>query len=197
MTTPERDIQPMRADRLRDHILGLLLPTTSELVVASRLTPQQVKDDIHDYLEAGFLDSAEIGCLLPGVPVFWPTASGLDRLEASEAQRTWFSPEALANLLYFDLPKLESVRDISRVCSTDEQPLSAIQFYEGSPDVRCGRAPSARRYSNLRRLCLGISDGQGAGPVSPARVLARRDEIPTRGSRWHLLPWPGLHSGSR
>ena len=132
-TTPERDIQSMRADRLREHILGLLLPTTSELVVASGLTPQQVKDDIHDYLKAGFLDSAEIGCLLPGVPLFWPTASGLDHWEATEEQRTWFRPEALANMIYFDLPKLESVRDISRVCSTDEQPLSAIQFYEGLP----------------------------------------------------------------
>ena len=108
MTTPERDIQPMRADRLREHILGLLLPTTSELVVASRLTPQQVKDDLRDYKGKGFLDSAEMGCLLQGAPVFWPTPLGLDHMEATEEQRTWFSEAGLANLLRFDLPKPES-----------------------------------------------------------------------------------------
>ena len=132
-TTPERDIQPMRADRLRDHILGLLLPTTSELVVASRLTPQQVEDDVRDYKREGFLKSVEMGCLLRGAPVFWPTPLGLDHMDASEAQRSWFSEVGLANLIYFDLPKVEAVRDISRLCSTDAQPLSAIHFYEQSP----------------------------------------------------------------
>ena len=80
MTTPERDIQPMRADRLRDHILGLLLPTTSSLVVASRLTPQQVEDDVRDYKREGFLKSVEMGCLLRGAPVFWPTPLGLEAI---------------------------------------------------------------------------------------------------------------------
>ena len=135
MTTPERDIDPMRADRLRDHILGLLLPNTNELVVASRLTPQQVKDDLRDYKGKGFLDSAEMGCLLQGAPVFWPTPLGLDHMEATEEQRTWFSEAGLANLLRFDLPKLEAVRDISRLCSTDAQPLAGIHFYEGLPMV--------------------------------------------------------------
>ena len=135
MTTPERDIQPMRADRLRDHILGLLLPTTSSLVVASGLTPQQVKDDLKDYKAKGFLRSGEFGSLLPGVPAFWPTPLGLDHMEASEEQRTWVSEPGLGNLLRYDLPKLEAVRDIGRLCSTDEQPLSAIHFYEGLPMV--------------------------------------------------------------
>ena len=123
----------MRADRLREHILGLLLPTTSELVVASRLTPQQVKDDLRDYKAKRFINTAEFGCLLRGGPVFWPTPLGLDHMEATEEQRTWFRPEALANLLRFDWPKMEAVKDISRLCSTDAQPLSAIHFYEQSP----------------------------------------------------------------
>ena len=133
MTTPERDIQPMRADRLREHILGLLVPTTSELVVASRLTAQQVKDDVRDYKKAGFLDRAEMGCLLQGVPLMWPTPLGLDHMGATEEQKTWFSEAGRANLFRFDLPKLESVKAISLLCSTDEQPLAGIHFYEGMP----------------------------------------------------------------
>ena len=135
MTQPERDIQPMRADRLKDHILGLLLPTASELVVTSGLTPQQVKDDIRDYKRAGFLYRAEIGCLLPGVPVLWPTPLGLDHMEASQSQRSWFREAGLSNLFLFDLPKLEAVKEISVFCSTNEQPLTEIHFYEGLPMI--------------------------------------------------------------
>ena len=186
MTMSEREIQPMRADRLKDHILGLMVPTASELVVASGLTPQQVKDDVRDYKKAGFLYRAEIGSLLPGVPLLWPTPLGLDHMGASQAQRSWFREAGLSNLFLFDLPKLEAVKQISVLCSTDEQPIAGIHFYEGLPMIAAADhhrpgddpnyaiflwVPLISRERDLYHKLESLPDAMNTQLVAPDRIF--------------------------
>ncbi len=89
-----------------------------------------MKDDIRDWREKGLLDSAEMICFLPSSSRMWPTARGLDNLEASEEQRSWLSPAGLTNLLDFDIPKVETVSDIVRRWRQPGWSLTAIHLYK-------------------------------------------------------------------
>ena len=134
MTTPEQRREPvvMRADRLKHHFLGMVLPNAGELVAVSGLSPQQVKDDIMDWRKKGYLDSADMSCLLPSSSRMWPTARGLDHLEASEEQRSWLSPAGLTNLMEFNIPKVETLNDLVRRWPHPGWSLSGVHIYKGS-----------------------------------------------------------------
>ena len=85
MTTPETTIPPMRADRLGESLIRLVLPTSADLVAHSGLSPQQVKDDLHDLGAQGFVRMAVIGCSREPVPVWWLSHAGVSRYARSES----------------------------------------------------------------------------------------------------------------
>ena len=130
MTTPETTIPPMRADRLGESLIRLVLPTSADLVAHSGLSPQQVKDDLQDLGAQGFVRMAVIGCSREPVPVWWLSHAGVSRYARSEQERLSRSPERIAKLFHYDLPRLEAVSDLVRLSSTYGRSLAALHFYD-------------------------------------------------------------------
>ena len=68
----------MRADLLGRELLGRVLPSASELRIETGLSADQAKRGLQDLRKRKLVASAELGCLLPGVPRLWHTDEGLE-----------------------------------------------------------------------------------------------------------------------
>ena len=133
MLQPERVHLPMRADLLGRELLGRVLPSARELRNKTGLSADQAKRGLQDLRKRKLVDSAELGCLLPGVPRLWHTDEGLEHFGASDEQISWHRPDGLGNLIVYDLPKVEAVNAIATRYSIGGWTLSGIHWYERLP----------------------------------------------------------------
>ena len=133
MAMNERKPLPMRADLMGRKLLGMVLPRTSELRADTGLSPDQAKRGVRDLKKAALVDSAEVGCLLPGAHRAWLTDKGLDYFGASDEERSWHEHDGLGNLLIYDLPKVEAAHSIAPRYATGDWTLAKIHRYERLP----------------------------------------------------------------
>ena len=129
MTTSDTNNTPMEADRLGPSLMRLVLPTGAELIKDSGLSPQKVKDYLKELSDAGIVMREYIGCLRDPAPAGWLTAQGVNRYAVSEQEKLSRSPERVASLFHYHLPRLEAAGELLRLSSTDGRSLWDLTFY--------------------------------------------------------------------
>ena len=179
-----------RATQVGNALFGTVLPSASLQVSASNLSEDQIKRGVRELRERGFLETHELGCLLPAVPVIRWTEAGLNRFDASELERSWCGPDGLGNLLLYDFPRLEAVNTIAPFYATTGWVLKHIHFYERQPMF------AAAEYRHPEHHVPAYVVFMWASMMDTQRELAERLEAMKEAMQAHSMEptetfWPG------
>ena len=119
------------ASRIKRALLGMVLASASELRAVTGLSRDQMKAGMWELIDKGMVNSAELGCLLPGVRRYWLTARGLSTFPQGRERKTLHLDEGLGNFLRQDLTKVEAVNSISSRYPTGEWEFMGTTWYRG------------------------------------------------------------------
>ena len=174
MAMRDRTPLPMRADRQGRQLLRMVLSSASELRADSGLSEDQSKRGLRDLIKEKLIAGAELGCLLPGVMLYWFMEKGLDYFGASAEERSWHGPDGVGNLVIHDLAKVEAVKAIARQYATGGWTLSGIHLFERQPMMAAAEysLPGDSRPAYLTICCASMMDTQSELVVRLAALPA-------------------------
>ena len=153
---------PARAAQVGNELFCTVLTSASQVVTGTALSEDQVKRGLRDLKRQGFVETHELGCLLPAVPLVRFTEKGLDHFEATEQDRSWLGSDGLGNLVLYHLAKVEAVNAVSLFYATGGWRLWKIHWYERQPMIAAGeyRHPEHRAPAYLVFCWASMMDTQ-------------------------------------
>ena len=173
MTTSMGEPLSRNAEMMGRLLLRRVLASTTELRAGTKLSAKQAKDGVKELNARGFLDSAELGCMLPAVPRMWLRENGLDYFRASDEERSWHSEAGVGNLILYYLSNVEAVHSIASKLSTEEWLLSAIRWYRKAEII------AAARYSHSNGDVAYKLFARASAMDTPAQLYYRLYGIPS------------------